>query len=281
VPITVTVEIPEELAAAIRRKGPTALTSCIAALVAVATIAAPQIRAQPQPAAPSPEFEVASVKPNRSGDPGAGMHWTKSEIRLENYSVKQLVQAGYKVKDYSYAGPPWLDSQRFDIVAKLPMDATADQFPVMLQALLRERFKLAVHRESRVMAALALVIDKNGLKIKPVETAGQVSTSSGRSMVKAHNVSMAQLADLLSSAMDRPVKDLTERPGIYDFDLKWAPDEAPSMDAAGREDRQPTPGAATASSVFSAVQELGLKLEGRKLPVEVLVVDHAEKPSEN
>jgi uncharacterized protein (TIGR03435 family) len=243
--------------------------------------AVPQIQAQPQVAgAPPPSFEVASIKPNTSGGPGAEMYPGKSEVRLKNYSLKQLIQAAYKVKDYSLAGPAWLDSQRFDIVAKLPPGANAGQFPDMMQSLLRERFKLAVHRESKVMSALALVVDKNGLRIKPVE-AGQGGTATGPTMVKASNVSMTQLADLLSSAMDRPVKDLTELAGVYDIDLKWMPDDAPSVDASGGGDRQSPTGRAPATSVFSAVQEIGLKLQTQKLPIEVLVVDHAEKPSEN
>ena len=91
----------------------------------------------------------------------------------------------------SFAGPPWLDSQRFDIVAKLPPGANADQFPAMMQTLLRERFKLVVHRESKIMTALALLVDKNGLRINPVE-AGPSSTSWGRTMVNASKVSIAQ-----------------------------------------------------------------------------------------
>jgi uncharacterized protein (TIGR03435 family) len=81
--------------------------------------------------------------------------------------------------------------------------------------------------------------------------------------------------------MDRPVKNLTELPGVYDIDLKWMPDDAPSMDAAGGGDRQSPTGRAPATSVFSAVQEIGLRLQTQKLPVEVLVVDHVEKPSAN
>jgi uncharacterized protein (TIGR03435 family) len=253
----------------------------VAGLLIFGAMAVPQIRAQPQAAgAPPATFEVASIKPNTSGGPGAGMRWSKSEVRMENYSLKQLIEAAYKVKDYSFAGPPWLDSQRFDIVAKLPAGANAARFPAMMQTLLRERFKLAIHRESRVMTALALVVDKNGLRIKPVEP-GEGVTTVGPTIVKASNVSMTQLADLLSSAIDRPVKDLTQLPGVYDIDLKWTPDDAPPVEAAGGGDRQSPTGRAPATSVFSAVQEIGLKLQTRKLPIEVLVVDHAEKPSEN
>jgi uncharacterized protein (TIGR03435 family) len=261
----------------------------VAGLMAFGIMAVPGIRAQsPAAGAPPPTFEVASIKPNTSDGPGAEMYPSKSQLKLVNYSLKQLIQAAYQVKDYAYAGPPWLDSQRFDIFAKLPPDAKADQFPAMMQTLLRERCKLVVHREARVMTALALVVDKNGLRIKPVEADpdGTSSESSGRTMVKASKVSMARLADLLSSAMDRPVKDLTELSGIYDINLKWMPDDAPPVDAtrgdaAGGADRQSPRGSGLATSVFSAVQELGLKLEARKLPIEVLVVDHAEKPSEN
>ncbi len=213
------------------------VAAAVTGLMAFGALALPQIQAQPQAA--GPVFEVASIKPNTSAAPGAEMYPGKSELRIKNYSLKQLIQAAYKVKDYSFAGPPWLDSQRFDIIAKLPTGASADQFPAMMQALLQERFKLLVHRESRVMNALALVVDKNGLRIKPgikpVEV-GQGGTSWGRTMVKASKASMAQLADLLSSAMERPVKDLTGISGIYDFDLTWMPDDPPPMDAVGLAD---------------------------------------------
>ncbi len=242
--------------------------------------AAPQIPplSQAVPAPPA-AFEVASIKPNTSGDPGAEMYPAKSEIRLKNYSVKQLIQMAYQVKDYSFAGPSWLDAQRFDIDAKLPSGAGSAQIPAMMQTLLRDRFKLVVHREPKMMTALALVVDKNGLKIKPVE-AGVGGTTVGTTMVKGAKISMTQLADLLSSVLNRPVKNLTALQEAYDIDLKWLPDNAPSVDAPGADGRSPTT-RGPATSVFAAVQDIGLKLQAQKLPIEVLVVDHAERPSEN
>jgi hypothetical protein len=136
------------------------VTFGLAGLMIFGALAVSQLRAQPQAAgAPQATFEVASIKPNTSGGPGAEMYPGKSEVKIKNYSLKQLIQAAYKVKDYSFAGPPWLDSQRFDIVAKLPPGANADQLPAMMQTLLRERFNLAIHRESKVMTALAMVVD--------------------------------------------------------------------------------------------------------------------------
>lgn len=216
-----------------------------------------------------PAFEAASVKPSAGGD-GALMKSSRASIEMENHSLRRLVQVAYRLHDFAYSGPAWLDSVYFDIVAKIPAGAKFDQYPEMLQSLLAEHFKLAVHRETREMPGLALVVDKKGLRTQAVE-AGAVSTSWGPNMVQGAKITMAEFAGLLSNALDRPVKDLTVLEGIYDIKIRWAPDMPASADPSD------LPG-----SVYAAVQELGLRLQAQKVPVEILVVDRAERvPTEN
>src|ERR1700730_786254 len=120
-----------------------------------------------------PAFEVASVKPNPSGDPHSSSHTNNGSVVMRNVSLKQLVETAYDVKDYALSGPDWLDTERFDITAKAASGTPPTQFfGPMLQALLADRFKLAVHRESKVMSAYALVSGKNGPKLHAVEADG-------------------------------------------------------------------------------------------------------------
>jgi uncharacterized protein (TIGR03435 family) len=237
-----------------------------------------------QSTAPAPAFEVASIKPNPSASGSSSMHWGGGQIRMVNVSLKQCIETAFDVKDYSLSGPSWLDTVNFDIVAKPPSGSASrstfglpPDFKLMLQSLLVDRFKLAVHREPRTLSAYALLVDKKGAKIQPVE-AGPSGTSSGRGLLKGTSVSMAQFADMLSSNLDRPVRDLTELAGVFNIKLTWTPD-----DESADGQRRATLDSPAATSLFAAVQEqLGLRLEGRKLPIEVLVVDHMERvPTEN
>ena len=154
----------------------------------------------------------------------------------------------------------------FDIVAKLPADAKQSQIPEMLQTLLVERFQLVAHRETREMNGLALVVDKKGPRIQPADPPQYAGTSSGPTMVQGNGIAMTELANLLSNAMDRPVQDATSLAGVYNIKLPWLPDNAPPGDPSG-----------LPASVYAAVEELGLRLEARKMPVEVLVVDRIER----
>src|SRR5262249_41996432 len=155
-----------------------------------------------------------------------------------------------------------------------------------LQTLLTDRFKLAVHREQKLMPAYALVAGKNGPKLHEADAEAGLRISMGPKGRQLNGkVSLARLADALSNWVDRPVLDMTGIKGIYDIDLEWTPDEgqpgAPVL-APGGEAGRPEVGR-DGPSIFTAVQEkLGLKLEGRKSPAEIIVVDHAERaPTEN
>jgi uncharacterized protein (TIGR03435 family) len=217
-----------------------------------------------------PAFEASSVKASAAGDSGMSMHGTPGQLEWKDTSLRYFVQTAYRVHDYAYSGPAWLDSALFDVIAKVPANGSANRYPDMLQTLLAERFKLAVHRETKELPGLALVVDKKGPRIKPVEP-GDAGWGSGPNMVQGRKASMAQFADALSTALNRPVKDFTGLPGVYDIKIQWTPDIPTSSD--------PTD---LSGSVYAAVQELGLRLQVRKVPVEIVVVDHIERvPTEN
>jgi uncharacterized protein (TIGR03435 family) len=187
------------------------------------------------------------------------------------------------VKDYSLSGPDWLDSESFDVIAKPPVGTPQDQVPAMLRSLLAERFKLRFHRESKMLSAYALVVDKKGPKIHAVEAGGPNGTSTGKGRLTVHKVPMAAFADLLSHQLDRPVQDLTKLKGVFDFKLEYSPGDNQVV-APGDGTQRPTSTDATASpSLFAALQEqLGLRLQARRLPIQILVIDHVERvPTDN
>jgi uncharacterized protein (TIGR03435 family) len=242
--------------------------------------------------AEQPRFEAASVKPTdrcnveNSVDPGM--------IRLNGDPLKVILREAFSVKMDQIVGPSWLDSVCFAIVAKIPEGATKDQIPAMFQALLIERFKLAAHKESRIRQGYALLVDKNGPKFRESDptsdSAGTVrfGAAPGSSGFKGA-MTMASLARHLSPRLDGPVEDLTELKGKYDIDVSWVPDR--SFEPMGRyaEEYAATHPNAEASlptggrDIFTAFRDsLGLRLERRKLQIEVVVIDHIERiPTEN
>ena len=209
-------------------------------------------------------FEAVSIKPNASHDLGMSMQAGGSQLKWTNSSLKYFVEYAYGLHDFEYSGPSWLDSACFDIVAKLP-DRNHYNLPEMLQTMLADRFKLTFHRETREAPGLALVVDKKGLRIKPVDADGTM-TGTGPTMVQLKGGSMAQFANALAGALSRPVQDATGAPGVYDIDIKWTGDMPASSDPGDM------PG-----SVYAAVGELGLHLRVQKVPVHVLVVDRMER----
>jgi uncharacterized protein (TIGR03435 family) len=201
-------------------------------------------------------------------------------ITMENVPLKKVTLWAYGIPDdreYALVGPDWLTTERFDIQAKFPADTPPQQVRQMTQTLLAERFKLTLHRESRQLPIYALVVGKNGPKIHTVED-GQGRTTGALGRLEATKIPMQKLADLLARLTGQQVLDATGLKGVFDFTLEWSPDETQKMPP-------PDDGAAVGSgpSIFSALQEqLGLKLEGRKGTVEILVLDHIEKaPTEN
>jgi uncharacterized protein (TIGR03435 family) len=308
------------------------------------------------PAQTKPTFEVASVKPTaldmaklaaqaQSGEmPRVGPRVDGARAEYIFLALKDLIVLAYKVKPYQITGPDWIASQRFDIIAKLPDGASKDDVPMMLQALLEDRFKLALHRESKEGPVLALVVGKGGPKMKespeapkPIDAdaplapgerkmdgpdgpirmtvkngsttmnmgaKGTVSYSmdpATRSMtIEASQVTMGGFADMLSSFSQLTgggqVKDMTGLTGNYQVAISFSLEDmmnmaraqgvaVPNLPAEAGAEATPA-GAASdpggSSSLFRAVQSMGLKLESRKAMVEQLVIDHVEKtPTEN
>jgi uncharacterized protein (TIGR03435 family) len=244
----------------------------IRAIAGVSLIVFTSSGALGQPTAAAQAFELASVKANKSGDTGSRFHVRNGTFTATNNSLQDCIRWAYGVRDYQISGPDWLKSERYDIVAKASSPVPGGQIMLMLQTLLADRFKLTLHREQKLLPVYALVAGKNGLKLHKAETGGS-HTNWGRSRLTAQQTSMLQFAETLSRKMDRPVLDMTGLEGVFDFILEYTPDD--DRGVAG--DSVPGP------SIFTAMQEqLGLKLEARKAPAEILVIDHAEKvPAEN
>lgn len=234
--------------------------------------------------AASPAFEVASIKPSKApaaladGRVPGQMIRDPGRVTLTYVSVQNLLAQAYRIKNFQISGPDWLDSERFDIVAKLPKDADEEQLPAMLQSLLRDRFRLAFHLESRTVTAYVLVTAKGGPKMSAVDdtTPSGVRTTAGP--IRRHlsgKIGMMYLAGLLSNMLDRPVVDMTELSGRYDVDLDWSDTSETGSHATLQADDPP--------SIFTAIQEkLGLRLETRKTPVGIYAIDHVERvPTEN
>jgi uncharacterized protein (TIGR03435 family) len=222
-----------------------------------------------------PAYEAASVKPNTSFSGSSSSHGSKGQVVFTNQSLKRYIERAYNVKPFQVTGPDWMESVYFDITAKYPPETKDAERPVMLRTLLEDRFKLAVHRESKEMPGYALVVAKGGFKLKPVEAGGADTDSHGGRVriLTAKKTSMVQLADLVSRYLGEVVIDKTGVEGVYDFEFRWMPDDQ----AANAGDAE------TAPSLFTALGEtIGVRLQRQKVPMDVIVVDHVERvPSEN
>lgn len=197
-------------------------------------------------------------------------------VTLRNVTMRQLINFAYReivTDEYLKGGPNWLDSERFDLIAKAPPNTSADMERVMIQTVLVRRFHLAIHREQKSMSVNALVTAKQGPKLKPPANSGDPECGpgqwDGQVHLVCHDATMAFLAQRLPSYV-QPVIDMTELKGAYDFQLNWA----------GRPlgaDVAPSP-----TVLESLDHQLGLKLEPRKSPMPVVVIDHVDRvPSEN
>jgi uncharacterized protein (TIGR03435 family) len=228
---------------------------------------------------PAPAFEVASVKPSKAPAGHSGWHSRTGYVVLQNQTLKQLVQIAYHVKANQVSGgPKWCDSDRFDIEAKSDGPANDAQLLTMLQTLLADRFQLAFHRETALFPGFALVVAKSGFKIRPVDAGEGERSNSNRGHYTAERVSMAKFAETLSRILRSPVVDRTGTTGVFSFQLEWTPDnaDAPAPDGTTPDMSNSGP------SLYTVLQErLGVKLEAQKVSAEVLVIDRAEKPTEN
>jgi uncharacterized protein (TIGR03435 family) len=268
------------------------------------------------------QFEVASIKPSDPNDHRMMFRMVPGgAINLHGVTLKALVQQAYDVRDFQISGGPgWIGADKYDVTAK-PESASGEaptdprqlseeqrktfqeQTRLRLQALLTDRFQLKVHREKKELPVYALVVAKNGPKLK--ENAG-ADAGPGKGMMRmsagqlvGQQVGIAFLAQSLAQSVGRTVLDQTGLKGTYDFELNFAPepgrggvfggpgagDGAPPPPPPGAGPgliKEPPPVDPNGPTIFTALQEqLGLKLESQKGPVEIIVIDHVEKPSEN
>jgi bla regulator protein blaR1 len=320
---------PDALRLGLRKK----LLLAVAALVAVAVPIAVGLANGQQRIASSaatdttgsaPNFEVASIKPDRSGQPSTRLTNPLDDGRFyaTNFTLKKLIQVAYGVQAFQVSGgPSWLNSEGFDIQAKSDSSVDDDLRKLgpddakllkqrMLQALLGDRFDLGMHRETKQLPVYVLVIAKHGPKLQESRNSAAGSnrpsihvvaggaalqaSSHESTSVPAQIISqdepISALAGVLSWQLGRTVVDRTDLKGRYSFKLEWVPDVGQQRmlggpgPSAGESPATGVPRVPDSSgpSLFTAIQEqLGLKLESQKGPVDVLVIDHAEQPSED
>ena len=233
-------------------------------------------RAQSQD--PPDRFEAASVRENSVGGRTGGIRRTPGGVTARNITLRGLLREAYQVKGFQFVGgPAWLKSDKFDVVAKASATSTPEQIQHMFQTLLKERFKLELHRETKLMPVYTLVVNKAQPKLRE-SAAGDGRIRAVRGQVKGEKVTTESLADFLSGFLGRVVLDKTGLTGFYDFELEFTPPggtrSKPASEGASSFDD------AAAPTLLTAVRkQLGLKLEARKGPVEVLVIDRVEKLS--
>lgn len=214
-------------------------------------------------------FEVASVKPAAASAGQPSMSEDGAQFVYSGVPLIVLVMRAYRVKYRQIVGPEWLGTERYDVVAKLPEGVSKDEIPRMLQSLLTERFRMAVHTESKMLPGYALTVGKSGSRMRRADSGQGARRMKGPKGLEIRgNTTMAKLADVLADALDCPVADMTGLNGFFEIDLNWTPDENPAV---------------SGPSIASAVQEdLGLKLEPRKYPSEFVIIDRVEKvPTRN
>ena len=254
------------------------------------------------------EFEVASVKPTEDvplggriplsgplaeigfqGGPGSN---TPGRIHYSGVTLQMLLARAYEMQPYQISGPNWIETERYVIDAKYPANTQTEEFCLMLQSLLADRFRLLLHRETRQMARYRLLVAKDGPKLSPPrklpeykdddealaalkatmearkeERRSRPYSGPSRGFGEA-SATMTKLAKDLAGFLDRPVTDDTGLEGLYSFHLEWSPDQTGTND----------PGETSLPSIFVAVQkQLGLKLEPEKGPVKFLVIDEGRK----
>lgn len=226
------------------------------------------------------EFEVVSVKPNKSGSNSSSTHSDQGRVTASNVPLKNIIMMAYGIREYQLDGPPWLAAERYDVAGKspeaLPKDRQKyrDALGAMMQKMLAERFKLTIHRENRTLPVYGLVVGKNGIKVPEVPDGGSHNSSNNDRHYEATCISLATFAEFLDRRLDLPVIDMTGLKGYYSFSFDWIPDPKPG------EKTDDMPSGLTMREIIQ--EKLGLRLEGRKAPVEVVVVDHIERtPTEN
>ena len=266
-----------------------ALFGAFAAFAQSAQQAAFQVASVPAPQE-SPAFEVASVRPTDPSRVGSTFNFAPGELQIGGGTLRRIMEMAYDLRTFQIlGGPAWLDTDRYDISAKndaalkdLGKEQRGAEMRRRLQTLLADRFQLKVHRETREWPEYTLVMAKGGVRLKEPDAGLGNGISMDRcGTMKGTRTTMSNLAMVLSRQLERPVLDKTGLNGLYDFEMNYMPD-------SGCGSRQPDGGTTNNEtltdrpSIFTAIQEqLGLKLESVKGPVEVIVIDRVEKPEPN
>lgn len=248
-------------------------TATVLALLSLTVFAV----AQSQPL----KFEVASLKPSTANASGplrsVLLFLSGGGFQRTNVTLKSLMQTAYGVQEFQISGATgWMETDIYDVEAKSATgtDPSRADVLLMVQALLADRFKLKLHHEMKETTRYRLMAGKNGIKMKLA--ADEVGGSRGGNGRITGKRTMPQLADLRSAVLQRPVVDQTGSSGLYEFTLEWLPELSQSVPDA------PPPGNPSAPSMFTALQEqLGLQLQSIRGPVDMLIIDQAEKPGEN
>jgi uncharacterized protein (TIGR03435 family) len=274
--------------------------------VAIGSLHPVRLLAQAQDAPTNlPKYAVSTVKPSKGEDNRIALMFQPDGVSMTGVPAQMMIRQAFDVEDDRIAGAPaWVKSLRFDLEAKVDAADAAklkelkiEERSQMLQPLLVERFGLKFHHETRQLPVYSLVVAKGGVKLKespPGETSGTqrmnkiINTSPEGIHVEGNGSKMESLAHLLSSQVGRTVLDKTGLTGIYDYKLNWTPENMPLPMAGGPGGPAPggdgasAPSDSSGASLFTALQEqLGLKLESAKGPVDVIVIDHIDKPSGN
>jgi len=227
---------------------------------------------------PPPAYDAASVKENHSGSNGMGGTIgikRGGSVSMRNVNARLLIEIAYDLQDYQLSrGPAWTTSTGYDIDAKPETAVDEEVAKLMLQNMLAARFQLRVHHENSTVNAFHLVVDKGGSKLQPSEAPGIGFRIQSMKELQGP-ADMTMLARYLKAILHVPVDDQTGLTGKYDIRMKWS-DEMSTADHAGLSAAEPS------VSIFTALkQQLGLSLETTKVPIDVIVIDRVEKPTEN
>ena len=270
----------------------------------------------------SPTFEVVSIRPSSEQvtQVSAGVRIAGSQVRLGSMSLKDYIGMAYGVRPQQIAGPDWLGQHRFDLAATIPAGGSVTQMPEMMRAMLADRFKMAMHRETKEFTVYELGLTKDGPRLQPssapaapaenvgekppavnvtasgsgngvgVDLGGGSSFSFGNNRLEVRKMTMFQFAEVLTRFVDRPVIDRTALTGSYDITLDIAPEDYVSLMVRSAVNAGVTlpPQAlrvldnANADPLSGPLRNAGLTLDSRKAPLNVIVVDAVEKtPTEN
>jgi uncharacterized protein (TIGR03435 family) len=233
-----------------------------------------------QPAEPPPAFEVASVKPSPPAEAGMRIQPdaiapSPGGVTMTNTSFKAAVQWAYHLQAIQVVGPGWIDSNRYDIVAKAPGAVSNEQIRKMMQTLLSQRFQFVFHRETKEMQAYVVTVAKSGHKMTPSQGEGEMQIKpTGKGLLVAFShVTLAQFSEMASNPLQGVVVDQTGLTGAWDF----------TLDASSFAMSQPTNREDAIGMIIQVLySQLGIKIDQKKVPAEILVVDRAEKvPVEN